>query len=53
MWGGWDTQTLLDDLKIELYALTGGGYAKTFCFPYLPSASTSAPHEPSGETFST
>ena len=30
MLGGGDTQTLLDDKKIELYALTGGGDAKNF-----------------------
>ena len=28
MLGGGDTQTLIDDKKIELYALTGGGDAK-------------------------
>ena len=32
MLGGGDTLTLLDGKKIELYALAGGGDAKTFQF---------------------
>ena len=35
--GGGDTQTLLDGKKIELYALTGGGDAKTFQFSLAPN----------------
>ena len=36
MWGGEDTQTLLDGKKIELYALTGSGDTKTFWFSLAP-----------------
>ena len=34
--GGWDTQTLLADKKIELYALSGVGDAKTLQFSQGP-----------------
>ena len=39
--------------KIELCALSGSGGQKLCNFPYLPSASASAPYEQAGETFIT
>ena len=50
MWGSGDTQ---NTLKLNFMHLWVVGMQKPSKFPKLPSASTSTPHEPPGETSTT